>query len=66
MKINIKKDIEEVLVKAKERGTLNKEDLLSPLVGLFELHLKSVAAQLIDESSYGTIHIHTGRPHQFK
>jgi len=70
--INIKKEVQEVLLAHQEQSlvgsqgawTSNVDSLSSSLKELFELHLNQVITELLDESAFGTIHIHTGKRHE--
>ena len=63
--INIKKEVQEILLTHQGQPLPDEDLLIESLKKLFEFHLEQVTIKLLDQSAFGTIHIHTGEPHQF-
>ena len=65
IKINIKKEVKDILLSHQSQPLPTDDSLIESLKKLFELHLSRVTDELLDKTAFGTIHIHTGEPHQF-
>lgn len=65
--INIENEIKEILSTFTITASpQTQEELSAALKELFDSHLERVMMELGDESAYGTIHLHTGKPNQFR
>lgn len=65
LKIDIENDIRNILLNHECNNSTNNDLLVKSFKDLFDSHLDRVVTELLNESSFGTIHIHTGKPNNF-